>query len=82
MFLSQFYFDLPKKLQKITAVKYFCLNKQKKKRKKIENRKIRNINRHAAGFDMNYDEFKKFCRKPWEEEYIFLCIDRSKMRDQ
>ena len=31
---------------------------------------------------MNYDEFKEKCRKSWDEDYNFLCIDRSKMRDQ
>ena len=27
---------------------------------------------------MVYDEFKNLCRKSLEEEYIFLCFDRSK----
>ena len=31
---------------------------------------------------MNYDEFKEFCRKSWDEDYNYLCIDRSKKRDQ
>ena len=31
---------------------------------------------------MNYDEFKESCRKSWEEDYNYLCIDRSKKRDQ
>ena len=31
---------------------------------------------------MNYDEFKELCRKSWEEDYNYLCIDRSKNRDQ
>ena len=31
---------------------------------------------------MSYDEFKKICRKPREEEYKYLVIDRSKKRDQ
>ena len=30
---------------------------------------------------MNYDEFKELCRKPWDEDYNYLCIDRSKKRD-
>ena len=38
--------------------------------------------RDVAGYDMNYDEFEEFCRKSWEEDYNFLCIDRSKKRDQ
>ena len=31
---------------------------------------------------MNYDEFKDLCRKSWEEDYNYLCIDRSKKRDR
>ena len=31
---------------------------------------------------MNYDEFKELFRKSWEEGYDYLCIDRSKKRDQ
>ena len=27
---------------------------------------------------MSYDEIKQLCRKAWEEEYNYLCIDRSK----
>ena len=31
---------------------------------------------------MSYYEFKKLCRKSWDEDFIYLCIDRSKKRDQ
>ena len=31
---------------------------------------------------MSYDEIKKLCRKFWEEDYIYLCIERSKKTDQ
>ena len=31
---------------------------------------------------MSYDEFKELCRKSWDEDYNYLCIDRSKKRDQ
>ena len=31
---------------------------------------------------MNYDEFKDLCRKSWDEDYNYLCIDRCKKRDQ
>ena len=30
---------------------------------------------------MNYDEFKEFSRKSWEEDYNYLRIDKSKKRD-
>ena len=31
---------------------------------------------------MSYDDFKDLCRKCWEEDYKYLCFDRSKKRDQ
>ena len=31
---------------------------------------------------MSIDEFKEFCRKSWEEDYNYPCIDRSKKREQ
>ena len=31
---------------------------------------------------MSYDEFEQLCRRSWEEDYNYLCIDRSKKRDQ
>ena len=31
---------------------------------------------------MSYDEFKQLCRKSWEDDYNYRCIDRSKKRDQ
>ena len=31
---------------------------------------------------MSYDEFKKLCRKSCEKEYNYICIDRSKKKDQ
>ena len=34
--------------------------------------------RDVSGYDMNYDEFKDLCRKSWEEDCNYLCIDRSK----
>ena len=43
---------------------------------------IEQIYRDVAGYDMNYDEFKELCRKSWEEDYNYLCVDRSKKRDQ
>ena len=40
------------------------------------------IQRGAVGYDMTYDETKQLCRKSLEEEYNYLCIVRSKKRDQ
>ena len=43
---------------------------------------IEHIYRDVAGYDMDYNEFKELCRKSWEDDYNYLCIDRSKRRDQ
>ena len=43
---------------------------------------IEHIYRDVAGYDMSYDEFKELCRKSWDEDYNYLCIDRSKKRDR
>ena len=45
-------------------------------------RDIEHIHSDVAGYDMSYDEFKELCRNLWEEDYIYLSIDRSKKRDQ
>ena len=39
---------------------------------------IEHIYIDVSGYDMSYDEFKELCRKSWEEDYNYLCIDRSK----
>ena len=31
---------------------------------------------------MSYEEFIQLCKKPWEEDFNYFCIDRSKKRDQ
>ena len=31
---------------------------------------------------MSYDEFKELCKKLWEEDYNYLCIDRTKKKEQ
>ena len=31
---------------------------------------------------MSYDEFKQLCRKTWEEDYNYVCIDRSRKIDR
>ena len=38
--------------------------------------------RDVGGCDMKYDEFKQKSRDSWEEEYNYLCNDRSKKKDQ
>ena len=73
-YLSQSYFDLPKRTIRNNSKKVFLFNQTLKD--------IEHIYRDVAGYDMNYDEYKELCRKSWEEDYNHLYIDRSKKRDQ
>ena len=73
-YLSQSYFDLPKRTIRNNSNKIFLFNQTLKD--------IEHIYRDVAGYDMNYDEFNELCRKSWEEDYNYLYIDRSKKRDQ
>ena len=73
-YLSQFYFDLPKRTIRNNSNKIILFNQTL--------RDIEHIYRDVAGYDMNYDEFKDLCRKSWEDDYNYLYIDRSKKRDQ
>ena len=76
-YLSQSYFDLPKRTIRNNSNKIILFNQTLKD--------IEPIYRDVAGYDMNYDEFKDLWRKSWEEDYEdynYLYIDRSKKRDQ
>ena len=73
-YLSQSFFDLPKRTIRNIGNKFILFNQTLKD--------IEHIYRDVAGYDMNYDEFKEICRKSWEEDYNYLYIDRSKKRDQ
>ena len=73
-YLSQSYFDLPKRTIRNNSNKIILFNQTLKN--------IEHIYRDVAGFDMNYDEFKDLCRKSWEDDYNYLYIDRSKKRNQ
>ena len=71
-YLSQSYFDLPKRTIRNISNKIILFNQTLKD--------IEHIYRDVAGYDMNYDEFKELCRKSWEEDYNYLCIDRCKKK--
>ena len=60
-YLSQSYFDLPKRTI-INKINLKILFNQTL-------RDIEHIYRGVAGYDMIYDEFKEICRKSWEEDY-------------
>ena len=71
-YLSQSYFDLPKRTIRNNSNKIILFIQTLKD--------IEHIYRDVAGYDMNNDEFKELCRKSWEEDYNYLCIDRSKKK--
>ena len=73
-YISQSYFDLPKRTIRNNSNKIILFNQTLKD--------IEHIHRDVAGYDMIYDEFKELCRKSCDEDYNYLCIDRSKKRDQ
>ena len=73
-YLSQSYSDLQKRTMRNNSNKVILFNQTLKD--------TENIYRDVGGYDMNCDEFEELCRKSWEEEYIYLGIDRSKKRDQ
>ena len=73
-YLSQSYFDLPKRTIRNNSNKIILFNQTLKD--------IENIYRDVSGYDMSYEEFKELCRKSWEEDFNYLCIDRSKKKDQ
>ena len=73
-YLSQSYFDLPKRTIRNNSNKVILFNQTLKD--------IEHIYKDVAGYDMNYDEFEDLCRKSWDEDYNYLYIDRSKKKEQ
>ena len=57
-YLSQSYFDLPKRTIRKNSNKIILFNQTLKD--------IEHIYGDVAGYDMNYDEFKELCRKSWD----------------
>ena len=72
-YLSQSYFDLPKRTKRSISNKTILFNQILKD--------IENIYRDVGGYDMSYDEFEQLCRKSWED-FQYLCIYRYKRRDR
>ena len=73
-YLPQSYFDFPKRTIRNNSNKIFLFIQTLKD--------IENIYRDVGGYDVSYDDFKELCIKSWEEDYNYLCIERSKKRDQ
>ena len=67
-YLSQSYFDLPKRtIRNNSKIKILFQQTLKD---------VEHIYRDIAGFDMSNDEFKSLCREAWRDNYNYLLINR------
>ena len=67
-YLSQSYFDLPKRTIRNDS-NFIILIQQTLK-------DVQHIYTDIAGFDMSYDEFKNLCKEAWRDKYNYLLINR------
>ena len=67
-YLSQSYFDLPKRTIRNNSNIIILFQQILKD--------VEHIYRDIAGFDMSYDEFKSLCREAWRDPYNYLLINR------
>ena len=67
-YLSQSYFDLPKRTIRNNSNIIILFQQTLKD--------VENLYRDIAGFDMSYDEFKMLCREAWRDKYDYLEINR------
>ena len=67
-YLSQSYFDLPKRTIRNNSNNIILFRQTLKD--------VEHIYRDIAGFDMSYDEFKSLCREAWRDNYNYLLLNR------
>ena len=67
-YLSQSYFDLPKRTIRNNSNIIILFQQTLKD--------VKHIYRDIAGFDMSNDEFKSLCREAWRDNYNYLLINR------
>ena len=67
-YLSQSYFDLPKRTIRNNSNIIILFQQTLKD--------VEHIYRDKAGFDMSNDEFKSLCREAWRDNYNYLLINR------
>ena len=67
-YLSQSYFDLPKRIIRNNSNIIILFQQTLKD--------VEHIYRDIAGFDMSNDEFKSLCREAWRDPYNYLLINR------
>ena len=73
-YLSQSYFDLPKRTIRNNSNIIILFQQTLKD--------VEHIYRDIAGFDMSYEEFKNLCREAWNEKFNYLLINRLKDKDK
>ena len=71
-YLSQSYFDLPKRTIRNNSIIIILFQQTLKD--------VQHIYTDIAGFDMSYDEFKSLCREAWWERYNYLLTNRLKIK--
>ena len=67
-YLSQSYFDLPKRTIRNNSNLIILFQQTLKD--------VEHIYSDISGFDMSYDEIKSLCREAWREKYNYLLINR------
>ena len=67
-YLTQSYFDLPKRTIRNNSNIIILFQQTLKD--------VEHIYRDIAGFDMSYEELKELCREAWRERYNYLLINR------
>ena len=67
-YLSQSYFDLPKRTIRNNSNIIILFQQTLKD--------VEHIYRDIADFDMSYDEFKSLCKEAWRDKYNYLLINR------
>ena len=67
-YLSQSYFDLPKRTIRNNSNIIILFQQTLKD--------VEHIYRDIAGFDLSYDEFKSLCKEAWRDKYNYLLINR------
>ena len=67
-YLSQSYFDLPKRTIRNNSNIIILFQQTLKD--------VEHIYRDIAGFDMSNDEFKSLCREAWRDNYNYLLLNR------
>ena len=72
-YLSQSYFNLPKKTIRNNSNIIILLQQTLKD--------VEHNYKDIAEFDMSYDEFKEFCREAWKEKYK-LFINKKRLEDK